>query len=144
MAESVARSDEVEGRPSLWAAHWPLIRILIAAGFAFSCFGLLIFVWVSFGGWVPLRAQSYRFTAEVGQTDTLVGPHATNPIPEGGHLADSQVQDQVQIDEIFNALDAPTREAFRLWQQNLAIGAQGRGQDLSDAFGNLGPFAQDA
>jgi phospholipid/cholesterol/gamma-HCH transport system substrate-binding protein len=237
MADSVARSDEVEERPSLWAAHWPLIRILIAAGFTFSCFGLLIFVWVSFGGWVPLRAESYRFTADfgeaitlqkeadariggvsvgkvkdvslakhgnaasvtieldpqyapissdarailrqktllgetyveltagtknsaegaavinttstaptaaVGQTDTLVGPHATNPIPEGGHLPDSQVQDQVQIDEIFNALDAPTREAFRVWQQNLAIGAAGRGQDLSDAFGNLGPFAQDA
>ena len=35
-------------------------RIAIAAGFALSCFGLLLFLWVAFGGPVPLKPKSYR------------------------------------------------------------------------------------
>ncbi len=31
-------------------------RILIAIGFTLSCFGLLLFLWVAFGGPVPLGA----------------------------------------------------------------------------------------
>ena len=35
-------------------------RIAIAAGFALSCFGLLLFLWLAFGGPVPLKSKSYR------------------------------------------------------------------------------------
>ncbi len=38
-------------------------RILIAAAFTLSCFGLLLFLWITFGGPIPLGAESYRFTA---------------------------------------------------------------------------------
>ena len=38
-------------------------RILIALGFTLSCFGLLLFLWVAFGGPVPLASKSYRITA---------------------------------------------------------------------------------
>ena len=38
-------------------------KIAIAVAFALSCFALLLFLWVSFGGPTPFRAQSYRFTA---------------------------------------------------------------------------------
>ncbi len=38
-------------------------RILIAAGFAISCFLLIMFLWIAFGGPVPLKAKSYRITA---------------------------------------------------------------------------------
>jgi phospholipid/cholesterol/gamma-HCH transport system substrate-binding protein len=38
-------------------------RILIAAGFAVSCFVLLLFLWVAFGGPTPLGSKSYRITA---------------------------------------------------------------------------------
>ena len=65
-------------------------------------------------------------------------------MPEGGHPADTQISDQSQIDEVFNGFDEQTRNAFRVWQQELAVGAKGRALDLSDAFGNLGPFTQDA
>jgi len=205
-------------------------RIAVAIGFALSCFGLLLFLWITFGGPIPLAPKSYRFTADfpeaitlqkesdvrisgvsvgkvkdvqlapdtnttratielkpdfapissdakailrqktlLGETyieltpgtghasapgtsslaaagglDSLVGDSTPSPIPEGGHLADTQVQDQQQIDEIFNAFDEQTRNAFRVWQQGLAIGANGRALDLSDAFGNLGPFSHDA
>jgi phospholipid/cholesterol/gamma-HCH transport system substrate-binding protein len=38
-------------------------KILIAVGFALSCFGLLLFLWVSFGGPTPLKPTGYRVTA---------------------------------------------------------------------------------
>jgi phospholipid/cholesterol/gamma-HCH transport system substrate-binding protein len=217
-------------------------RIAVAVGFTLSCFGLLLFLWVTFGGPVPFKPESYRFTADFpeaitlqkeadvriggvsvgkvkqlslapdsecqqdpatcnttratieiepqyapissdseailrsktllgetyveittgsqtqpGQTsDTtqaqagaidvgqISGGDAPHPIPEGGHLAQTQVQDQTQIDEIFQGFDEQTRQAFQSWMQNSALAVNGRGLDLNDAFGNLGPFASDA
>ena len=40
-----------------------VLRILIAAGFALSCFALLMFLWIAFGGPIPLKPKSYRVTA---------------------------------------------------------------------------------
>ena len=40
-----------------------VIRILLAAGFTLSCFGLMLFLWIAFGGPVPLAPEKYRFTA---------------------------------------------------------------------------------
>ncbi len=36
------------------------LRILAMVAFAFSCFGLLLFLWLSFGGSVPLKPKGYR------------------------------------------------------------------------------------
>jgi phospholipid/cholesterol/gamma-HCH transport system substrate-binding protein len=210
-------------------------RILVAVGFALSCFGLLLFLWVAFGGPVPLKSESYRITADFPEATTLAlesdvriggvsvgkvkalelapidervnGQDATRvemeiepefapisedarailrlktllgetyieltsgsepaedaapvslgaatdvsdaevasveTIPEGGHLANSQIEEATQIDEIFNALDEETRESFQRWQANAAIAIQGRGLDLNDSFGNLGPFIADS
>ena len=210
-------------------------RILIAAGFTLSCFGLILFLWTAFGGPIPLRPESYRVTAyfpeatqlavesdvriggvSVGKvkqielapprtrvngqdtteavieiqpefapisTDarailrqkTLLGEtyveltSGTEPspegapvalgtaanvtdaqsedvesIPEGGTLGISRTEDATQIDEIFNALDDQTRTAFQRWQQESAVAIDGRGLDLNDTFGNLGPFLTDA
>jgi len=85
--------------------------------------------------------QAQSGTIDVGQ---ISGDDAPQPIPEGGHLAQSQVQDQTQIDEIFQGFDPQTRQAFQQWMQGAGIAINGRGLDLSDAFGNLGPFASDA
>ncbi|MDX6615375.1 MAG: phospholipid/cholesterol/gamma-HCH transport system substrate-binding protein [Solirubrobacterales bacterium] len=196
-------------------------KILIAAGFALSCFGLLLFLWITFGGPIPLAPTSYRFTADFPEATTLAkeadvriggvtvgkvkstslakntdateatieiqpqyAPISSNtrailrlktllgetyieltpgggnapvslgsaveespqvkaaaaPVPEGGHLADSQVQPSTQIDEIFNAFDQRTRTAFQGWQRGWAEAIRGRGLDLNEAFGNAGPF----
>lgn len=40
-------------------------------GFTASCVGLLIFLWVSFGGSVPLASQGYRFHVEFDQATEL-------------------------------------------------------------------------
>ena len=45
-------------------------RILVMVLFALSCFGLLLFLWIAFGGSTPLRAKGYRYTIpfrEAGQ-----------------------------------------------------------------------------
>jgi phospholipid/cholesterol/gamma-HCH transport system substrate-binding protein len=46
-------------------------RILVAVGFALSCFGLLLFLWIAFGGPIPLKPKSYRFTADFPEATTL-------------------------------------------------------------------------
>src|SRR3954447_8336780 len=38
-------------------------RIAVMVTFALSCFGLLLFLWVSFGGTIPLKPKGYRFDA---------------------------------------------------------------------------------
>ena len=46
-------------------------RILIAVGFALSCFGLALFLWLAFGGPVPLKPESYRFEVPVTEATQL-------------------------------------------------------------------------
>jgi len=183
-----------------------LARILTMVVFALSCFGLLLFLWLSFGGPIPLKPQGYRVqvafpeattlateadvrvagvsvgkvrklavdgrrnrtvaTIELDRefaplrTDarailrqkTLLGEtyveltpgRAARSLPEGARLADAQVQDTVQLDEIFDSLDPATRASFRTWQQQLAKGIEGRGRDFNDALGTLPGFAADA
>jgi phospholipid/cholesterol/gamma-HCH transport system substrate-binding protein len=187
--------------------HAPSLgRILVMVAFALSCFGLLLFLWLSFGGPVPLKPKGYRFEVafrEAGQlaqeadvrisgvsvgkvkaidTDqrtgasdatielqsryapipkdtkailrqkTLLGetyvelsPGArrSGTVPENGRLPAGQVSPTVELDEIFRAFDEKTRRAFGVWMQQLALATQGRGRDISDAIGNLAPFAED-
>jgi phospholipid/cholesterol/gamma-HCH transport system substrate-binding protein len=182
-------------------------RILTMVLFALSCFGLLLFLWLSFGGPIPLKPEGYRMkvnfpeatqlgleadvriagvrVGKVRQKDvdpsgnrtqatleierryapirstarailrqkTLLGetyieltPGDPNSptVPEGGTLRNSQVARTVELDEIFTALDPTTRRAFQVWQQSLAASFRNRGQDLSDSFGNLPTFAEEA
>jgi phospholipid/cholesterol/gamma-HCH transport system substrate-binding protein len=182
-------------------------RLLTMALFALSCFGLLLFLWLSFGGSVPLRPEGYRVEiafpeatqlgeyadvrmagVSVGKVrkkrldpegnrtiaviefdrraaplrsdakailrqktllgETYVeltpGTKRAKPVPEDGRLANVQVQDSVQLDEIFRAFDPETRRSFRDWQQAMATSIEGRGRDLNDAFGTFPAFAADA
>src|SRR3954452_4892068 len=40
-------------------------------GFALSCFGLLLFLWLAFGGSIPLSPKGYRFTTSFGEATQL-------------------------------------------------------------------------
>ncbi len=46
-------------------------RVLIAVGFAISCFGLALFLWLAFGGAIPLKPESYRFTVPFEEATQL-------------------------------------------------------------------------
>jgi len=46
-------------------------RILIALGFALSCFGLALFLWIAFGGPLPLKPEGYRVTVPFTEATQL-------------------------------------------------------------------------
>ncbi len=46
-------------------------RLLTMAFFALSCFGLLLFLWMSFGGAAPLKPQGYRVQLAFPEAATL-------------------------------------------------------------------------
>jgi len=46
-------------------------NLVVIVLFALSCFGLLLFLWESFGGSVPLKPKSYRFTIPFQRTLAL-------------------------------------------------------------------------
>jgi virulence factor Mce-like protein len=46
-------------------------RIAAMVVFALSCFGLLLFLWLAFGGSVPLKPKGYRFTASFSEATQL-------------------------------------------------------------------------
>jgi phospholipid/cholesterol/gamma-HCH transport system substrate-binding protein len=48
-----------------------LPQVLVIAVFCLSCFGLLTFLWVAFGGPTPLQPKGYRFTVAFKNAATL-------------------------------------------------------------------------
>src|SRR6476661_2030870 len=46
-------------------------RMLVMVGFALSCFGLLLFLWLAFGGPTPLTPKGYRITTSFGEATQL-------------------------------------------------------------------------
>ena len=46
-------------------------RMMVMVGFALSCFALLLFLWLAFGGSVPLKPKGYRFTTSFSEGTQL-------------------------------------------------------------------------
>ncbi len=46
-------------------------RIMVAVGFAVSCFGLILYLWTAFGGPVPLKAEGYKVTVPFDEASQL-------------------------------------------------------------------------
>jgi phospholipid/cholesterol/gamma-HCH transport system substrate-binding protein len=184
------------------APSTPMIAVM--AVFALSCFGILLFLWTTFGGSIPLAPHPYQFKVSIPQASSLAlqsdvrisglsvgrvvgkkedpaqnrvlatveiesgfapvrrdtramlrqksllgeayleltpGDRSSGTLPEGATLPASQVQPNVTLDQILEALDPQTRAAFHTWQQELAKGIRGHGEDLNGFFGNLPQFA---
>jgi virulence factor Mce-like protein len=182
-------------------------RILAMVVFALSCFGLLLFLWLAFGGAIPLKPKGYRVATSfaeatqlaqeadvrisgvpVGKVKTIEpdnksgrsevvmeidsdyapikadaraqlrqktllgetyveltpGTPDAQDVADNGRLAEGQISPTVELDEIYRSFDRRTRDAFQSWMQTQAQAIDGHGRDLNDAFGNLGPFAEDA
>jgi phospholipid/cholesterol/gamma-HCH transport system substrate-binding protein len=181
-------------------------NILVIILFTLSCFGLLMFLWESFGGPLPLKPKGYRMTvafprvlALAEQSDVRIsgvnvghviavkkgadgrthatieisgkyapvranmhaiirqktllgetyvqlipGPHTGPNVPDGGQLANSNVEPSVTLDDILSTFDPKTRADFKLWQQAVSEGINGRGEQINAAFARLEPFAEHA
>jgi phospholipid/cholesterol/gamma-HCH transport system substrate-binding protein len=46
-------------------------QLLIIAGFALSCFGILLFLWITFGGPTPFKARSYQIKVPFNEATQL-------------------------------------------------------------------------
>jgi phospholipid/cholesterol/gamma-HCH transport system substrate-binding protein len=46
-------------------------RLLVMVGFALSCFGLLLFLWLAFGGPIPFQPQGYQFKIQFPEAVNL-------------------------------------------------------------------------
>jgi ABC-type transporter Mla subunit MlaD len=46
-------------------------QLLVITGFALSCFGILLFLWVTFGGPTPFRAKSYQVKVPFNEATQL-------------------------------------------------------------------------
>jgi virulence factor Mce-like protein len=97
--------------------HPAQIGVMVA--FALSCFGLLLFLWTSFGGPVPLRAQPYQVKTAFAQGTQLAGyadvrisgvtvGKVTKIVREGG-----KAQVTMKIDPKFAPLPKDTRATLR-------------------------------
>ena len=164
-------------------------KVITMALFALSCVGLLLFLWISFGGTIPFNPEGYEFKVSFPNADQLAtqadvriagvnvgkvigksldtdhnrtiatieldnqyapihadarailrmktilgetyveltpGSDGAPAIPDGGMLPRGQVTSEVQLSDIFDALDPKTRRAFQVWQQQLAKAVQGQ------------------
>jgi phospholipid/cholesterol/gamma-HCH transport system substrate-binding protein len=102
-------------------------RIAVAIAFALSCFGLLLYLWIVFGGPVPLKSSSYRVTAyfpeaaQIAQeSDVRIGGVSVGKVKEISLAPmDMRVNGQdtteavIEIDPKFAPISADARAMLR-------------------------------
>src|SRR5919106_699683 len=59
-----------------------ITQLLVAVAFALSCFALLLFLWISFGGPTPLKPKGYRVDVPFDEASQLAIDDRYAPIPE--------------------------------------------------------------
>ena len=95
-------------------------RILVMAGFALSCFGLLLYLWVAFGGGFPLKPEGYRFQIRFGEATQLAqqADVRISGVPVGKvvklELGPGQTTDAtIQLDERYAPIPRDSRAILR-------------------------------
>ena len=98
-----------------------IARIIAMVAFTLSVFAILIFLWLAFGGSVPLNPEGYRFTVHMTEAATLaqeadvrmsgvnVGKVKTKELDEGG----ARTIVEVEIDEPYAPIPKDTRAILR-------------------------------
>ncbi len=99
--------------------------------------------------YAPLRKDAkaiLRTKTLLGEVyvEMTLGSKDAPAIPENGRLANSQVEDAVDFDELLDTFDAPTRKVFQEWQKSQAEAGEGQSQNINDALGNLPAFVESA
>ena len=96
-------------------------RIVAMVAFTLSVFAILIFLWLAFGGSVPLKPESYRFTVHMPEAATLaeeadvrmagvnVGKVKTKELDKGG----ARTIVEVQLDEQYAPIPKDTKAILR-------------------------------
>jgi len=90
-------------------------RLLVMVLFTIACFGLLLFLWISFGGATPLAAKGYRFQVAVPEANQLAVEADVRiaGVPVGKVRAKERRRGRtlvtVELDDRYAPLDADAR-----------------------------------
>jgi phospholipid/cholesterol/gamma-HCH transport system substrate-binding protein len=99
-------------------------QIAVAVAFAFSCFGLLLFLWTTFGGPIPLKPEGYRVNvpfdeatqlaveSDVRISNVSVGKVKSIDLEDSGPNRDLAVA-TLEIDSRYAPIPADTRAMLR-------------------------------
>jgi phospholipid/cholesterol/gamma-HCH transport system substrate-binding protein len=97
-----------------------VIQILVALGFALSCFGLLLFLWLAFGGPVPLKPEGYRITVPFKEatqlaveSDVRISGVSVGKVKELELGDDGRAEATLEIDDDFAPLPTDTQATLR-------------------------------
>src|ERR1700745_1723955 len=96
-------------------------RLLVMVGFALSCFGLLLFLWLACGGAIPFAAKGYRVTIpfrEAGQlaleADVRISGVSVGKVKKIEFNKDKGVTDAtIQLDQQYAPLPKDARAILR-------------------------------
>ncbi len=96
-------------------------RLMTMLAFAGSCIGLLVFLWISFGGSTPFAPQGYRINAEFNQAITLAtqsdvrisGVNVGKVVSVGLDRKTGLTRAVIEIDSQFAPRPADTRAILR-------------------------------
>lgn len=113
-------------------------RILIAVGFAISCFALFLFLWVAFGGPIPLKSEGYRITVPVQEatqlaveSDVRISGVSVGKVKRIDLGDDGDADATIELDSKYAPLPTDTRATLR--QKTL----------LGETYVELTPGSQD-
>lgn len=83
-----------------------------------------------------------RLKTLLGETyvELSTGNRSSGALPDGGRLANGQVEPDVALDQILSTFDPKTRHAWQVWASSQAAAVVGRGQDINASFGLLPGF----
>jgi phospholipid/cholesterol/gamma-HCH transport system substrate-binding protein len=68
-----------------------------------------------------------------------LGPSEENPIPDGGTIPAAKTQSAVDLDALFNSLDAPTRKGLQDIIRGSAANLDGKGTQANESLKYLSP-----
>src|SRR4051794_9256287 len=94
--------------------------------------------------YAPLASDSHAILRQktlLGETFVALTPGTARApkLPDGGHLADSNVENTQQLDTVLGSFDAPTQRNLQRLLRGLSGALDQRGSDLNDALGNADP-----
>jgi len=95
-------------------------RLALMIAFALSCFGLLLFLWTSFGGPIPLKAEGYRYYADFSEATQLAdnADVRISGVPVGrvvgSRAHDGRTRAEIEIDSRYAPVPRDTEAILRV------------------------------
>jgi phospholipid/cholesterol/gamma-HCH transport system substrate-binding protein len=96
--------------------------------------------------WAPLRQGTQAMIRQASLSgvanryvDLRLAPQRAHDIPDGGLIPQHDTTTAVDLDQLFNTFDKPTRRSLSSLLQGLARQHQGRGAQMNAAFAYLNP-----